>query len=106
MRKTTTTKKVETKRGVGRPKMDTAKDMKLNFRASSLEAQALKELARDTKADNMTAVIRNLITWGVISLQKNSLAQNKIFYERFSSYWDAHLYVKDYSDLLGEMLKK
>lgn len=95
------------KRRVGRPKkVGPTKDVVIAFRVSPDEAEKLKQLAEDTKADNFTAMIRNFISCGLLFLNKNSQPENRIFYERFSRYWDLTKHLKDYSDPIGKQAKE
>lgn len=100
-------KEVKTeKKKVGRPKkVGPTKDVIIAFRVSPDEAEKLKQLAEDTKANNFTAMIRNFISCGLIHLKENSLPQNRVFYERFSRYWDLTKHLKDYSDEWGNAAK-
>jgi hypothetical protein len=101
-------KEVKTqKRKVGRPKkVGPTKDVVIAFRVSPDEAEKLKQLAEDTKADNFTAMMRNFISCGLLFLQKNAQPQNKVFYERFSRYWDLMKHLDDYSDDWGKAAKE
>ncbi len=95
------------KRRVGRPKkVGPTKDIVIAFRVSPDEAEKLKQLAEDTKADNFTAMIRNFISCGLLFLKVHAQPENKVFYERFSRYWDLTRHLEDYSDRFGENIKK
>ncbi len=90
----------------GRPKSETPiKAVVMAFRVSPDEAEKLRQLAEDTKADNLDAMFRNFITCGLLFLVSESQPENKVFYQRFSRYWDKTKHLKDYSDKLGQSLK-
>jgi hypothetical protein len=96
------------KRGRGRPKTNRpTKTNLLVIRLEDMEIEELKILQRDTRADTMTALIRNLITFGSLSLSSGaSLKSNEIYYKRFFLKWDAQKHLSQYSDEYGMMLKE
>jgi hypothetical protein len=97
------------KRGRGRPKTnEPTKDTLLNIRLSDIEIEELKILQRDTKADTLTAVIRNFISIGAWVYAEKGWCQpeNRIFYQRFNRKWNSTLHHEMYSDSLGLKLKE
>jgi hypothetical protein len=96
------------KRGRGRPKTNRpTKTNLLVIRLEDMEIEELKILQRDTKADTMTALIRNLITFGSLSLSSGaSLKENEIFYQRFWRKWDGQKHLSMYSDDFGMKMKE
>jgi hypothetical protein len=96
------------KRGRGRPKTNRpTKTNLLVIRLEDMEIEELKILQRDTKADSMTALIRNFISIGANALANHGfcLKQNEIFYKRFYKVWDGTKHHKEYSDEWGLLLK-
>jgi len=96
------------KRGRGRPKTNRpTKDNLLVIRLEDTEIEELKILQRDTKADTMTALIRNFISVGAYALSEKGLCQpeNLIFYKRFFKVWDWKKHLVEYSDEYGLKLK-
>ena len=97
------------KRGRGRPKTNQpTKDTLLNIRLSDIEIEELKILQRDTKADTLTALIRNFISIGAYALAHNGycLKQNEIYYKRFYLKWDSQKHLSQYSDEYGLIMKE
>jgi hypothetical protein len=68
-----------------------------------MEIEELKILQRDTKADTMTALIRNFISVGayVLAEKKMSQPENEIYYKRFFTKWDPFAHLSMYSDKIG-----
>lgn len=93
------------KRPRGRPRMEDPTTVVLTFKVRPSEAKALRDLVEETKADSFTALMRNFVSAGLIWLKQNSQKDNKVFYERFSRYWDITAHLSMYSDDLGKKLK-
>jgi hypothetical protein len=97
------------KRGRGRPVTnEPTKSNLLVIRLEDMEIEELKILQRDTKADTLTAVVRNLMTMGAYSYAEQNfcLKENQIFYKRFWKKWNSTKHLEMYSDEYGLLLKK
>lgn len=97
------------KRGRGRPKTNRpTKTNLLVIRLEDMEIEELKILQRDTKADTITALIRNFISVGAYALAEKGfcLKENEIYYKRFFKKWDFQKHLSDYSDEYGLMRKE
>ena len=97
------------KRGRGRPfTNEPTKSNLLVIRLEDMEIEELKVLQRDTKADTLTAVVRNLMTMGAYSYAEKGycLKQNEIFYQRFWRKWNSTKHLEMYSDEFGLILKE
>lgn len=97
------------KRGRGRPfKNEPTKSNLLVIRLEDMEIEELKVLQRDTKADTLTAVVRNLMTMGAYSYAEKGWCQpeNRIFYQRFWRKWNSTKHLEMYSDEYGLILKE
>jgi hypothetical protein len=96
------------KRGRGRPfTNEPTKSNLLVIRLEDMEIEELKVLQRDTKADTLTAVVRNLMTMGAYSYSEKGWCQpeNRVFYQRFWRKWNSTKHLEMYSDEYGLILK-
>lgn len=71
------------------------------------EVIEMKVLMRDTKAKSMSALIRNLMTFGLLNLADGGALNknNALYYKRFLTYFDTTSHLSEYNDEIGKMLR-
>lgn len=78
----------------------------IRFKVKPEEERILYDLIEDTKADTLTALMRNFISAGALWLVEYGQPENKVFYQRFAMKWDMMAHLSMYSDKLGLHLKE
>lgn len=95
---------IQVKRGRGRPKLENPKGRLFNFKVTPDEYIRLFELAENVNATTATALVRELISDGLIhrayGVQNKHTKAYKRFYEQI---WEPHKALKE--DLEKDLLK-
>jgi hypothetical protein len=78
----------------------------IKFKVKPEEGRIIYDLLEDTKADTLTALMRNFVSAGALWLCEYGQPENKVFYQRFAKKWDMMAHLSMYSDKMGLRLKE